>query len=68
MCAWLWDASLMSLIVKYCELGAVLHIPGKKGSQLRNCLHQTGLWACLWAFFFYSFILFIFMYEYTVAV
>ncbi|XP_027258080.1 uncharacterized protein LOC103159787 [Cricetulus griseus] len=35
-----------SLIVlpSFCQLGINLHIPGKRESLLKNCLHQTGLW------------------------
>jgi hypothetical protein len=36
VCAWLWDASLTSVRVKFYELDAVLDRPGKMGSQLRD--------------------------------
>jgi hypothetical protein len=31
----------------FCSIDKDLHTPGKKDSQLRYCLHQTGLWICL---------------------
>lgn len=52
VCACLWNASLLSVIVKFYELDTVPDKPGKMRSQLRNCLRQIGLRACLWAVFF----------------
>jgi hypothetical protein len=35
------------LQINFCQVDIDLGIPGKGESQLRNCLHQLGLWTCL---------------------
>lgn len=35
----------------FCQCDTNPHIPGKKESQLKNCLHQIGLLAFLWGIF-----------------
>lgn len=45
-------AALLSLQVRVSQLDTDLHMPGKRESQLKNCIHQTGLWAHLGSTFF----------------
>lgn len=40
-------AGLATMLVCFCELGTNLDVSGQKETQMRDCLHQMVLWACL---------------------
>lgn len=41
-------------LISFCQLDTMLVIPRKKRFQLRNYLHQSVLWVCLWGKFLIS--------------